>query len=189
MKNFQIVGNNLDVIPLLLAIKQQPDLWKEDTYLRNYPQGPFGDVESIILRFPVRKVCASAEEMEEYMKGQDQHENYDMPVYATLPQARPLVMWLLARVQGERLGRVIINKLRPGGMITAHKDSKPHTDYYSRFHIPLQSGPGAIIRAGDETLHMPVGSAWWFNNAEQHEVMNNSADDRIHLIVDVRTPK
>jgi hypothetical protein len=33
---------------------------------------------------------------------------------------------------------------------------------------------------------MRTGEVWWFNNAIEHEVVNNSADDRIHLIVDIR---
>jgi hypothetical protein len=36
---------------------------------------------------------------------------------------------------------------------------------------------------------MAPGEAWWFDNAQEHEVINNSADDRIHMIVDIRTSK
>jgi hypothetical protein len=43
MRNFQCLEKGVDVLPLLLAIKRRPDLWKEDTYLRDYPQGPFAD--------------------------------------------------------------------------------------------------------------------------------------------------
>jgi hypothetical protein len=52
MNNFQKLASGVNILPLLLAIKRRPDLWKADTYLRDYPQGPFGDIESIILRFP-----------------------------------------------------------------------------------------------------------------------------------------
>jgi len=31
------------------------------------------------------------------------------------------------------------------------------------------------------------GEVWWFDNTQEHEVMNNSADDRIVMIVDIRT--
>jgi hypothetical protein len=33
---------------------------------------------------------------------------------------------------------------------------------------------------------MAPGEIWWFDNSVEHEVINNSAGDRIHLIVDVR---
>jgi uncharacterized cupin superfamily protein len=59
----------------------------------------------------------------------------------------------------------------------------------SRYHIPLQSGPGVLFRAGDEHVYMRPGEAWDFNAHAEHEVVNNSADDRVHLIVDIRTPR
>ena len=51
MMNFQSLPS-IDPTKLLMQIKQNPELWKEDTYLRDYPQGPFGEIESIMLRFP-----------------------------------------------------------------------------------------------------------------------------------------
>jgi hypothetical protein len=189
MKNFLQLAAGLDVLPLLLAIKRRPELWKEDTYLRDYPQGPFGEIESIMLRFPTKGVYETEAEMQNHLSTYDQHENIDYPAYKILSEARPLVMSLMSRVGGERLGRVMINKIAPGGKIFPHVDTKSHTDYYSRFHIVLQSQPGVSFRSGDEQIYMGTGEAWWFDNSQEHEVINNSADDRIHMIVDVRTSK
>jgi hypothetical protein len=36
---------------------------------------------------------------------------------------------------------------------------------------------------------MPKGTIWWFDNEKEHEVINNSANDRIHMVVDIRTRK
>ncbi len=189
MRNFQKLGTGIDTIPLLLAIKRRPDLWKEDTYLRDYPQGPFKQIESIMLRFPVKSVHETEVELAKHVVEYDQHESVDYPAYAVLPEARPLVMNLMHYVGGERLGRVMINKIAPGGVIYPHTDTKSHTDYYSRFHIVIQSQPGVQFRAGDESTYMGTGEAWWFDNSQEHEVINNSADDRIHMIVDIRTSK
>lgn len=189
MKNFQQIVSGMDILPLLLAIKRRPELWKEDTYLRDYPQGPFKQIESIMLRFPAKSVHETEQELADHLSQYDQHENIDYPAYARLPEARSLVMGLMARVDGERLGRVMINKIAPGGVIYPHVDTKSHTDYYSRFHIVLQSQSGVLFRAGDEQIYMPTGSIWWFDNSQEHEVINNSADDRIHMIVDIRTSK
>ena len=93
----------------------------------------------------------------------------------------------MARVGGERLGRVMVNKLRPGGRIFAHADTPVHADYWDRYHVVLQSAPGCNFRCGEETVYMPPGRVWWFQNAIEHEVVNNSGDDRIHMIVDIRT--
>lgn len=189
MKNFQRLSSGIDIHPLLLAVKRRPDLWKEDTYLRDYPQGPFAQIESIMLRFPEKSVHETEAELLDHTSKFDQHENIDYPAYKILIEARPIVMNLMGYVGGERLGRVMINKIAPGGVIYPHVDTKSHTDYYSRFHVVLQSQPGVIFRAGDEQIYMGVGEVWWFDNAQEHEVINNSADDRIHMIIDIRTSK
>jgi len=190
LKNFIKITDGVTVMPLLLAIHaeaKRSDVWREDTYLRGYPQGPFGDVESIILRFPPVSVFETEAERDEYMKTVDQHECADLPVYNRLPQFRPVIMALMSAVGGERLGRCIINKLKPGGRIFPHCDGAEHAAYYDRFHIVLKSHPGNNFRCEDESVSMRDGEVWWFNNSVEHEVINNSADDRIHLIVDIKT--
>jgi len=180
MKNFQLMAS-INIMPLMIQVARQADLWKADTYLRDYPQGPFGDTETIFLRFPP----ASVTELERGTK--DQHECVWMDGALHLPAARQMIFNLMATVEGERLGRVMINKLRPGGRIYPHADTPAHAEYWDRFHIVLQSLPGNNFRCGDETIGMRTGEVWWFQNAIEHEVVNNSADDRIHMVVDIRT--
>lgn len=192
MKNFLRIGSGVAVGSVLLALQRlqkSHGIWQADTFLRDYPQGPFGDTESVILRFPPRTVHETEEALRQHQAHFDQHENVDQPVFKDLPEARALVFNLMAAVQGERLGRVMINKLRPGGRIFPHADTPVHAEYWDRFHIVLQSAPGSNFRCGDETVHMDNGEVWWFNNRLEHEVTNNSTDDRIHMIVDVRTSK
>lgn len=189
MKNFLKLTSGIDTTQLLLAIRRRADLWKEDTYLRDYPQGPFKEIESIMLRFPVKTVVETEEELKKVDSIYDQHESIDYPAYKLLAEARPLIMNLMAYVGGERLGRCIINKIAPGGRIFPHADTPAHAEYYSRFHIVLQSNPGVVFRAGDEQVYMAQGEIWWFDNKQEHEVINNSCDDRIHLVVDIRTSR
>lgn len=203
MRNFLKLTEGANITPLMLAISRfeksitiendkqgkQGGIWKEDTYLRDYAQGPFGDTESIILRFPPRTVHETEEALKNHLANFDQHENVDQPVFKLLPEARPLIFGLMSLVQGERLGRCIINKLRPGGRIFAHADTPAHAEYWDRFHIVLQSRPGVDFRTGDEHVFMAPGEVWWFDNSVEHEVVNNSSEDRIHLVVDIRTSK
>jgi hypothetical protein len=188
MNHFLRIAQGMPVMPLLASIARRPELWKEDTYLRDYPQGPFGEIDSIMLRFPVKRVL----EQEELAKANDlfdQHENIDYPAYKLLPEARVLVMNLFGFVGGERLGRVMINRIKPGGRIFPHADTPAHCDYYTRYHLCLQSSPGYVFRCADEQVYMAPGEAWWFNNALEHEVINNGADDRISMVIDVRTSR
>ncbi|WP_332605481.1 aspartyl/asparaginyl beta-hydroxylase domain-containing protein [Acinetobacter sp. ESBL14] len=191
MNNFHIL-TTADTNPLMLNIKRHPELWKEDTYLRDYPQGPFGEIDSIMLRFPEKRVFEQEEDLEKYKRGEgqfDQHESIDYPAFSVLTEARQIVFGLMALVQGERLGRVMINRIQPGGRIYPHADTPEHTDYYTRFHIVLQSAAGCILRAGDEQLNMKTGDVFWFNNKLEHEVINNSAIDRLSMVVDIKVRK
>lgn len=187
MRNFLKVGQGTDVMPLVAAIHRNPDLWHEDTFLRDYPQGPFGEVDSIILRFPVKSVKQTEQEVLDHLSQYDQHECVDQPVYAGLPQARALVMNLMAYVGGTRLGRVMINRIKPGGVIFPHEDTAEHAEYWSRYHIVLQSGPGVVFRCGAEQVFMAAGETWHFHNHLEHEVINNSSNDRISMVVDIRS--
>ncbi len=196
MKHFHRIATGANVGPLMAKLARNPQWWHEDTYLRTYPQGPFGEIDSIICRFPPRWVAASAEELAAQMKepGYDQHECIDLPVYDKLPEARDLVMNLMAHVRGTRLGRVIINRVMPGGRIFKHADTFAHANYWHRHHICLQSAPGVVFSAGDEQVWMAPGEVWWFDNGKgdkdegrpEHEVINNSPVERIHMVIDIR---
>ena len=186
MRNFLLIGQGTDPIPLLAAIARKPELWTADTYLRDYPQGPFGEIDSIILRFPFKSVKETEAEVLDHFSKYDQHECVDQPAYALLPEARPLIMGLMHYVGGTRLGRVMINRIKPGGVIFPHKDTPEHAEYWSRHHICLQAEPGVVFRCEDESVFMRPGETWYFDNARDHEVINNSRTDRISMVVDVR---
>lgn len=181
MKNFLKVADGIDVLPLLMALKSHPELWDQNTLRTTHPGTPHTQVSDIWLRFNDLQAGVNAVA--------DEHDSVNYPAFFVLPQARPLIFGLMARVEGERLGRCLITKLPPGGRIEPHEDGGSHAAYFERFHIVLQSQPGNAFRCGDETIGMRPGEVWWFDNAVEHEVINNSSDDRIHLIVDIRTTK
>lgn len=178
MRNFQLLMQGVDVSPLLNAVMRQPALWNQNTLRTKHELTPHKAVDDIWLRF--NELPDAVETVI------DEHESVDYPAMRWLPQARPLVFGLMSRVEGERLGRVLITRLAPGSKIDAHVDGGSHAAYYDRFHFPLLSGPGCLFRCGDETVHMRAGDCWWFDNSVEHEVINNGAVDRIHLIVDIK---
>jgi len=194
MKHFHRIATGVNTGPLVASLYRNPGWWTEDTYLRTFPQGPFGEVDSLILRFPPRPVPKTEEEKAEYLRTIDQHECVDQPIYGRLPEARQLVMNLFAYVGGTRLGRVIINRVQPGGRVFRHADTLDHANYWHRHHICLQSAPGVVFHAGDESVYMAPGEAWWFDNGKgpeqegrpEHEVINNSPVERIHMVIDIK---
>jgi Aspartyl/Asparaginyl beta-hydroxylase len=193
MRNFHILRDGMDVSALALAISMDPELWMADTFLRNYPQGPFGDTDTIMLRFPEIQTGMSEEEIELYkqnkLPGYDQHESIAWPAWSKLTQAHRFVFDLAQFAQATRIGRVMVNRIRPGGRIFRHADTPEHVRYWRRFHLVIQGQPGAVIYCGDgtgdETLQMLTGRLFWFRNELEHEVRNESSVDRISMVIDL----
>lgn len=183
-QNFTRLFTGLNTLPVLEELSD--DLWKADTYLRDYPQGPFGDTESVILRFPPRTVHQTEAALREHLANFDQHENVWLEPSKLLPHAKELALWLMNGVQGTRLGRVMINKMEPGGVIYRHADTPVHARYWSRFHIVLFAKPGNDFHCGNEVVNMLTGEVWYFRNDLEHEVINNSNEARIHMVVDIK---
>lgn len=183
MKNFYCLARGIDVTPLMGAIMRNPQLWNQNTLRTCHPTTAHSEIDDIWLRF--NRIPADGDE---YMVADDR-ESINYPAFSILTDARPLIFGLMSSVQGERIGRCLITRLPPGGKIDAHVDSGSPADYYDRYHIVLNSSPGCVFRAGEEKVYMRTGEIWWFDNTIEHEVVNNGADDRIHLVIDIRTFK
>lgn len=176
MKHFQFVGR-VDPFPLLHAITLRPELWNQDTLRTEHEGTAHAEVDDIWLWF---------NRTDEPKPVVDDKDCIPYPAWEKLSAARTLVFDLMRRVEGVRLGRVIITRLPAGKRIARHVDGGAPADYYSRYQIALQSLPGCLFSAGDETITFDAGDVWYFDNKQEHEVVNNSADDRIVMIVDIR---
>lgn len=184
MRHFHRVAQGVDVQPLLHSLTRQPHLWNANTFRTTFPNTPHADVDDILLRFSDTENCDTT--------GKVIGDDYPVFHHAwhALPEARPIILDLMRWTKAYELGRVLISRLKPGGQILAHADndgSYVNTDDRARYHVVLQGLPGSLYHTGNETVCMQTGEVWWFNAHEVHAVENNSADDRIHLLVDVRT--
>ena len=180
MKNFQLISVGLDILPLQLTLKRKDHLFGAHPGRTGYPESVHGDVQDILLRI---------NNSEDFQTANFDPESPDQAVYSELPEARSLVNWLVARVQAERIGRVMITKLAPGKGIKPHIDfigENDYCSYYDRFHIAIQSASGMQFYADPETVEMHTGECWWFNNKALHWVQNHSDIDRIHMVIDLR---
>lgn len=184
MKNFLKVGD-FDPTALLVALATQPALWDACTLRTRYPESPHHAVSDILLRF--NAFPEGNADIETLLVVMDGTECIAFPAWDALPQARPILFDLMRRVEGVRLGRVMITRLPPGKTIPSHVDEGAPAEYYQRFHCVLQNRPGSIFRAGNEAVYMRPGDVWWFDNQQLHSVENGSDDDRIVMIADIRT--
>jgi hypothetical protein len=174
MRYFQQLAAGIDVAPLLLAIKRQEHLFQAQTLRQDAPGSMHADTDAILLRWQ--------------QQGDPLLDCRFTDAWTRLPQARDLVLGILRRVEGIRLGRVMVARLKAHGRILPHRDTDQDTAGYvktfSRFHLPLQTSPGCVFTCQDEALSMDAGSLYWFANWERHEVQNASDVARLHLIVD-----
>lgn len=177
MNNFERIATDLNVIPLLN--KLEPELWREITLRQEYP-GAHHDTETIFLRGP--KTLTPQDYF--YDLGAYDYPAMNKLFYTVLP----LVMPVLDKIQTIELGRMLIVKLKPHGVVDLHVDEGLYADHYARFHICLQADEGSALTAEEETQHFAPGEVWWFNHKSNHYAKNESDTPRIHLIFDAVTP-
>lgn len=186
MRNFLRIADGLDVAPALHAIQRQPDLWNADAIRTTFPGSPHSEVDDILLRF--EEIDCAPDDPDLAAKLERAPRTW-RPAWQRLPEVRGVILNLMHRVAAYELARVMVTRLRPGGRIAAHADTKgayANLPDIGRYHIVLQGLPGSLFAADGETVNMRTGELWWFNAHATHEVVNNSADDRIHLLVDLR---
>jgi hypothetical protein len=180
MRHFTPIAGNVDTVPLMNALANHPELWNEHRLRTTFEGTPHGEVDDIWLRF-------NADLGQEVAKFADDLEAVWYPAADALRPAREIVANVMGRLWGERLGRVLITRLAPGKRILPHRDViGKYASYYSRYHVSLCGHPGSLFRAADETVTMRTGEVWRFDASAEHEVINNSADDRINLLIDIR---
>jgi aspartyl/asparaginyl beta-hydroxylase (cupin superfamily) len=57
---------------------------------------------------------------------------------------------------------------------------------YERYQIPLAGHPTTEFVVGDERKYLEPGNAYWFESRHVHSMENNSAEDRISILVDIK---
>lgn len=170
---------DVDVTELNSQIESHPELWNRHGY---------------------RKALSAHEEMDDIWvrynsienlgpNFNDEHDSVWYPAYQELPALKEIVFPLMAQVEGERLGGVLITRIPQGHEIKPHTDKSWHVDYYDKFYVSLKSEVGANFYCGDEVLNPKVGEVWRFDNREEHWVENKSNGIRMTLIVCIRTNK
>ena len=184
MRNFQLITRGVDVTHLHHALIRQPELWNAEKFRTTYKNTPHSEVDDIIIRYSDKKKL----DAENTKKVQNDNGAVWYPAAAKLPEIKPLVVDLMHYIGAYELVRCVISRLKPGGRILPHADNVGayvQIQGIARYHIVVQGLPGSMYRCGEENVNMQTGEVWWFNAHLEHEIVNGSADDRIHLIADV----
>ncbi len=187
-ERFKLIAEGLNVEPLLKKIEANPHLWKENTTRQSYPGSAHADTETIYLRW-------ARDQSLEGAWFDLTSEDHIQTIGALAPEVFPLLQTVCAKILGpdaaslnNRIGRVILTKLKPGGEIARHVDEGPYADRYDRFHVCLSGH--SLFYVDTESQAMRPGELWWFNHKRPHKVDNyRTQDDRIHLIIDIEAPE
>lgn len=83
------------------------------------------------------------------------------------------------------LEAVRLLKLRAGSSIREHKDyNLGYEDGEVRFHVPVLTNPDVEFYLNQQRIVMNEGECWYLDFNLPHRVVNHSATDRIHLVID-----
>lgn len=186
MKNFLKIAEGINVKPLLWQLEARPDLWDMHRRRKDAPGTPHSRMSDIWVRY---NDVGPYEESGDFTKFNDQHFPVWYPAYRALPALKPTIFSLMAKVDGEHLGGVLITRIPPGEGISEHVDRGWHVEFYDKFYLSIKSSPGAKFICNEEALEPKQGECWRFDNRLPHSVKNESNEDRITLIVCIRTER
>ncbi len=84
----------------------------------------------------------------------------------------------------EVLARSRLMKLDAHSEVSLHVDFNYHWFNRTRIHIPITTHPDVMFYCGQEAVHMQAGECWIFDHWRRHRVVNQSSQERIHLVID-----
>ncbi len=184
MRPFHSLPGRVNVEPLRLALARQPWLWDQHAWRKDGPDTPHSQMKDIWLRYNAYENLARSPKT-----FNDEHDSVWYPAYYALPEVNDIIFPLMHLVRGERLGGVIITTIAPGGSISAHADSGWHVDYYDKYYVQIESGPGAIFWAESAQFVPEPGEVYYFDNTVIHGVENRGQHTRTTLIICIRSDR
>lgn len=98
-----------------------------------------------------------------------------------------LIQWVNDLNIGGVRKRMIVRKLSPYQGIAVHTDEwMMNQEDWRRFQIPFKTHPDIVMRwpEDDEEVHLEAGYLWEVDYTRPHEVINNTASERIHIQID-----
>lgn len=183
MTNFLKIARGIDVLPLLLEVQRQPELWDKNP-CRLSTRGPHSETQDIILRY--KDETPNFADSKEWLKFSDEHIPVWYKAIDYLPAARKLIFDLVARVGGEMIGCAMIYKLEPGTQVYRHNDKGWHAEYFDKFNICLQSNDRCAFTFDEGPMPQVQGDVDFFRNDVDHWVVNNGPNAHIILTVCIR---
>lgn len=173
-----LLERGIDVTPIMRELQNANDLWDAYPHRRLPESSPHKAMHDIWLRFADINAYAPIN----YGDMAKEHNSYWYEAIDRLPSVKAFAHILMGQMQGDRLGGMIITKLKPKSTIAPHNDYAWHDEYYDKFHLVLQ-GENSFIYSGADYLAAEPGDLFHLDDQQLHGVINNGDIDRIALIV------
>lgn len=170
------------VSQLVSQLECNPELWDDFDLRTNHPRSPHREMSDIIVRYNDRVNFDG-----DRARFNEEHTAVWWPSVDALPAVLPIVFELMHRVQGERLGMVLITRQPAGATCYPHVDTGWHARHYEKYAVQLKSAPGQRFHVGDISLETEPGECFWFDNSIPHSVDNQTPHERMTMIVCIRT--
>lgn len=78
-------------------------------------------------------------------------------------------------------------RLAAGAQIHEHRDcGLCYEEGVARLHVPVHTNPRVDFRLDGQRLSLRAGECWYINFDLPHRITNDGANDRVHLVIDIR---
>ena len=78
-------------------------------------------------------------------------------------------------------------RLAAGAQIHEHRDwGLCYEEGVARLHVPVHTNPDVDFRLDGQPLSLSAGECWYINFDLPHRITNHGANDRVHLVIDIR---
>lgn len=181
---FTKLFENVDVAAINAQLAGHPELWDQVDYRKTGTGTPHGRMSDIWVRY---NDIRPFQERGDYRGLNDPHIPVWYPAWEKIPALHPVVFGLMGAVQGEMIGAILITRIPHGEGIDPHTDKSWHVSYFSKFYVSLEAAPGARFHVDGEFIEPRVGDVYRFDNKVRHWVTNESGQDRVTLIICIRT--
>ena len=181
---FRLLGTGIEVAPLLAELDAHPELWDEHGLRKSGRGTPHAGMNDIWVRYNDVRPFQERGDFEGF---NDPHIPVWYPAWYLLPTLRPFVMTMASLFQAEMIGGVLITRIPPGASIEKHTDRGWHVEYFDKLYLSLRAPEGCWFCTERARISPRPGDLWLIDNRVEHWVENHSEEERITLIVCLRT--
>ena len=102
----------------------------------------------------------------------------------------PALKGLTKKIGIKNIHTVWFLNLTSGARLHSHRDTFGNLLFgMMRVHIPIKSNPSCTLTIQNKDIFLPLGEVWSLDTSALHGAQNNSKEDRIHIVIDVKKSK